>query len=115
MFGPFDEWGGSRQTIKENYQKVFESEARMEFGILHNNCNHWAELISPTMAVGRAYLIDVYTHRDPASNPIEWLGVYDIAYERIDGEWLIKRLGLQFLWPERQLTEDFSGPFPARQ
>ena len=112
-FGPFGSWGGSREAIRESYQKVWESDAKMEFGFMHNTCNHWAELTSDTTAVGRHYLLDVYTYRAPEANPFEWFGVYDSAYEKIDGTWLIKRLALHFLWPSRELAEPFSSAFPS--
>ncbi len=113
-FGPYGEWHG-RETIRANYQQVFDDEIKMKFGSMHATGNHWVELTSPTTAVGRSYLIDALTHTDPAANPIEWLGLYDETYEKVDGSWLIKRISLQFLWPERHLTEGFSGPFPPKR
>ena len=113
-FGPYGEWQG-RETIRANYQQVFREQIKYIFGSLHNTGNHWVELTSPSAAVGRIYLIDALTHTDPAANPIEWFGVYDDAYEKIDGAWLIKRMSLQFLWPQRQLTERFPEPFPPKR
>ncbi len=113
-FGPYGEWRG-RETIRANYQQVFGEQIKQTFGSLHNTGNHWVELTSPTTAVGRSYLIDVLTHTDPAANPIEWFGLYDDAYEKVDGAWLIKRISLQFLWPQRQLTDGFPEPFPPKR
>ncbi len=87
----------------------------MKFGSLHNTGNHWVELISPSTAVGRSYLIDVITHTDPADNPIVWLGLYDEDYQKIDGSWLITRISLQFFWPERRLSDGFPEPFPPKR
>jgi ketosteroid isomerase-like protein len=112
-FGPYGEWQG-RETIRTSYQQVFRDEIKQTFGSMHNTGNHWVELTSPTTAVGRIYLIDALTHRDPAGNPFEWLGVYDDAYEKVGGAWLIKRMSLQFLWPKRQMTDGFPGLFPPK-
>ena len=112
-FGPYGEWHG-RETIRHNYGQVFREQIQSEFGSLHNTGNHWVELTSPTTAVGRSYLIDVLTHTDPATNPVEWFGVYDDAYRKRDGAWLIERISLQFLWPQRQLSDGFSAPFPPK-
>ena len=110
-FGPYGEWRG-RETIRANYQKVFADEIKMKFGSMHITGNHWVELTSPATAVGRSYLSDVLTHTDPTAQPFEWFGLYDTAYEKVEGAWLIKRLSLQFFWPERYLTKGFPGPFP---
>jgi hypothetical protein len=113
-FGPYGEWRG-RKRIRASYQQVFGEQIKQTFGSLHNTGNHWVELTSPTTAVGRSYLIDVLTHTDSAANPIEWFGLYDDAYEKVDGVWLIKRISLQFLWPKRQLTDGFPEPFPPKR
>lgn len=112
-FGPYGEWRG-RETIRHNYRQVFSDQIKDKFGSLHNTGNHWVELTGPTTAVGRSYLIDVLTHTDPVANPVEWFGVYDDAYRKVDGAWLIERISLQFLWPQRQLTKGFSTPFPPK-
>ncbi len=113
-FGPYGEWRG-RETIRHNYQQVFSAQIKDTFGSLHNTGNHWIELTGPTTAVGRSYLIDVLTHTDPATNPVEWFGLYDDAYQKVEGAWLIERISLQFLWPQRQFTNGFAMPFPPRQ
>ena len=110
-FGPYGQWQG-RQNIRENYEQVFLTQIKQTFGSMHNTGNHWIELKSPTTAGGRIYLIDALTNADPTTNPFEWLGVYDDAYEKVDGTWLIERMTLQFLWPKRQMTDGFPGPFP---
>lgn len=113
-FGPYGQWRG-RETIRQNYQQVFNDQIKSPFGSMHNTVNHWVELSNSTTAVGRSYLIDVLTHTDPTANPIEWFGVYDDAYEKVGGAWLIARISLQFLWPERQLADGFSAPFPPKR
>lgn len=110
-FGPYGEWRG-RETIRANYQQVYNDQIKQAFGSLHNTGNHRVELSGPNTAVGRIYLIDVLTATAPEKNPFEWLGVYDDAYEKVDGAWLIKRMSLQFMWPQRQLSNGFPGPFP---
>lgn len=112
-FGPYGQWRG-KETIRHNYQQVFSQQIQERFGSLHNTGNHWVELTGPTSAVGRSYRIDVLTHTDPAANPVEWFGVYDDAYRKVNGGWLIERISLQFLWPQRQLTDGFSTPFPPK-
>jgi hypothetical protein len=113
-FGPYGEWRG-REMIRQGYRQVFADVMKMKFGSLHNTGNHWVELTSPSIAVGRSYLIDVITHTDPTDNPIVWLGLYDEDYQKIDGAWLIKRISLQFFWPERRLSDGFPEPFPPRR
>ena len=39
------------------------------------------------------------------------LGTYDETYRKVDGTWLVERCVLQFLWPNKQVTEDFTQPF----
>lgn len=110
-FGPYGEWRG-RETIRANYHEVFGGEDALLFASLHNTCNHWIELTSATTALGRSYLIDVVTNKPVAENPIVWFGIYDESYEKVAGQWLIARCSLQFLWPERNLSEGFTGQFP---
>ncbi|MGI9323882.1 MAG: nuclear transport factor 2 family protein [Pseudomonadales bacterium] len=110
-FGPYGQWR-SRETIRTNYQEVFSGDSALLFGSLHNTPNHWVELTGPTTATGRSYLIDVITNKPPEENPIVWFGIYDEDYEKVDGQWLISRCSLQFLWPERNLTDGFGGEFP---
>ena len=111
-FGPYGEWR-TRETIRSNYKEVFSGDSAKLFHSMHNSNNHWVELTSDTTAVGRSYLIDVVTSTPKNENPILWFGVYDEAYEHVDGQWLIARCSLQFLWPERHVSDDFTGAFPA--
>ncbi len=110
-FGPYGEWRG-RETIRANYKGVFSGDSAGLFFAMHNNSNHWVELTGEATAVGRSYLIDVVTTADKEANPITWFGVYDEEYAKVDGRWLVSRCSLQFLWPERHISTNFSGVFP---
>ena len=107
-FGPYGRWEG-RDTIGANYREI---DPGSPFATMHSTTNHWVELTGLDTAVGRSYLIDVVADKKPEENPIVWLGIYDEDYTKIDGHWLISRCRLQFMWPERHLTDGFPGPFP---
>jgi len=109
-FGPYGEWRG-RETIRENYSGVMSGEGAALFNSMHHNTNHRVELLSDTRATGRSYLIDVVTTTAKTEQPVLWYGVYDEEYEKVDDQWLIDRCSLQFLWPERHLSEGFSSQF----
>ena len=111
-FGPYGEWRG-RETIRSNYKDVFSGDSAELFHSMHNSNNHWVELTSDAHAVGRSYLIDAVTSTPKEENPILWFGVYDEEYELVSDRWLISRCSLQFLWPERHVSEDFTPEFPA--
>ena len=113
-FGPeYGNWIG-RETIRTNYKSVITGPGSVLFGAMHNTGNHWIELTGPTTAVGRSYLIDVATTTPADQMPIVWFGLYDEAYEKVDGKWLVSRCSLQFMWPKRMNTEGFvPGKFPA--
>ncbi len=113
-FGPYGVWRG-RVMIAENYRRVLGGGLkRGPFQSLHVNTNHWVEITGEARAIGRLYLIDLAVGGDPKVNPMIWLGVYDEAYARVDGQWRIGRSSLQFMWPERHLTAGFPGrPLPV--
>jgi SnoaL-like domain len=113
-FGPYGVWRG-RDEIRRNYDKVYQDLGGKPFLSLHATCNHWVVLHNATQASGRRYLLDMQTTRAPEENPLLWLGVYDDDYRKIDGRWTFARISLQFLWPQRHLTEGFPGEFPPRK
>jgi len=109
-FGPYGEWRG-RETIRENYRGVMTGGGAALFNSMHHNTNHCVELVSATQATGRSYLIDVVTTAEKTEQPVLWYGVYDEAYEKVGDTWLIARCSLQFLWPERHLSQSFTNTF----
>ena len=119
-FGPYGSWTG-KQAIYEGYKAVFSTDesinAQEKYGGFHVTTNQWVELTGPDSAVSRTYLIDTVHQPDPRTNPIIWLGLYDEDYVKTDGKWLIKRCTLQYLWPQRILTDvhgkEWPGPFPG--
>ena len=113
-FGPYGTWNG-RQEIREHYAKVKEANGGSSFSALHANSHHWVEMTGPDTAVGRRYLLDLMTTRPKDESPFIWLGLYDEEYRKVDGQWLIARTTLQFLWPEKHITGDFPGEFPPRK
>lgn len=110
-FGPYGTWHG-RDQIHTNYREVFKE--GIPYGGIHVTTNQWVELTGPTTAVSRTYLIDVVHEPDPRTNPVIWYGLYDESFEKIDGQWKIKRCSLQFLWPKRLISDGWPGAFPAK-
>jgi hypothetical protein len=108
-FGPYGVWEG-KATIYKNYEAVERPILEKgPFQSLHANTNHWVELTGEGTAVGRVYLIDLAVGRGAEENPLIWLGLYDESYRKVDGAWKICRSSLQFMWPQRHLTEGFPG------
>lgn len=114
-FGPeYGSWQG-RETIRKNYKGVFAGPDAVLFSAMHNTSNHLIELTSDTTAVGRSYLIDIATTTPADKMPIVWFGIYDEAYEKVGGKWLVSRCSLQFMWPKRMTTDGFvPGNFPVK-
>jgi ketosteroid isomerase-like protein len=110
-FGPYGTWHG-REQIRTNYHEVFK--AGLPYGGIHVTTNQWVEMTSGSTAVSRTYLIDVVHEPDPRTNPVIWYGLYDEAFVKTEGQWLIERCSLQFLWPKRLVSEGWPGPFPPR-
>lgn len=109
-FGPeYGNWEG-RETIRTNYHGVFD--AQDQFSAMHHITNHYIDMTGPDSAVGRSYLIDVVTTTSPEDQPIVWFGLYDEQYQKVDGNWLIKKCSLQFLWPSRMTMPEFETPYP---
>ena len=54
-------------------------------------------------AHGRWYLHDLFT-TEGNETPLGLYGIYDDVYKKIDGEWLIYRTRIDFLWPKRQVS-----------
>ena len=109
-FGPYGEWRG-RETIRENYRAVVSGDGAGLFHSMHHNTNHSVELVAENRATGRAYLIDVVTGVEKTAQPVLWYGVYDEIYEKVNDRWLIDRCSLQFLWPERHMSDAFMRSF----
>ena len=109
-FGPeYGNWEG-RETIRTNYHDVFD--AQDQFSAMHHITNHYIDMTGPDSAVGRSYLIDVVKTTSPEDQPIVWFGLYDEQYQKVDGNWLIKKCSLQFLWPSRMTMPEFETPYP---
>jgi ketosteroid isomerase-like protein len=109
-FGPeYGDWEG-RETIRTNYKGVFEGQE--QFGAMHHITNHYIDMTGPDTAKGRSYLLDAVTTVEPEEQPIMWLGLYDEEYRKVDGQWLISKCSLQFLWPQRMTMPAFETPYP---
>ncbi len=80
---------------------------RAPYDGLHLTTNMWIELTGPDSAIARTYLHDVLFEANPRVNPVFMFGIYDEDYVRRDGAWLIARFRVQFLWPERAVSDDF--------
>ena len=109
-FGPeYGNWEG-RETIRTNYRGVFEGQA--QFSAMHHITNLYIDMTGPDTAKGRSYLLDAVTTVEPEEQPIMWLGLYDEEYRKVDGQWLISKCSLQFLWPQRMTMPAFETPYP---
>lgn len=109
-FGPeYGNWEG-RETIRTNYKGVFEGQE--QFGAMHHITNHYIDMTGPDTAKGWSYLLDAVTTVEPEEQPIMWLGLYDEEYRKVDGQWLISKCSLQFLWPQRMTMPAFETPYP---
>jgi ketosteroid isomerase-like protein len=109
-FGPeYGNWEG-RETSRTNYKGVFEGQE--QFGAMHHITNHYIDMTGPDTAKGRSYLLDAVTTVEPEEQPIMRLGLYDEEYRKVDGQWLISKCSLQFLWPQRMTMPAFETPYP---
>jgi SnoaL-like domain len=103
-FGP--EYGGDwegPQTIRANFLSYMRQDAE-PYRVLHSITNHMVELTGPDTAKGRCYLIDLNLE-EGQKNPLYLFGVYDDLYKKIDGQWLIYRTRIDFLWPTRNIMK----------
>ncbi len=93
------DWIG-RETIRENYKR-FSSDAIPPFSFMHAATNPVIRLLGPELANGRWYLLDLNLLKGN-ENPLNLFGIYDDVYRKIDGQWLIHRTRIEFLWPRRE-------------
>ncbi len=103
-FGP--EYGGNwigYETIRKNFQSYLDQEDE-PWSVMHAITNHIIELTGPDTAKGRCYLIDL--NLEPGNeNPLYLFGVYDDLYKKVDGQWLLHRTRIDFLWPTRHIMD----------
>ena len=66
-------------------------------------------------AISRNYLTDVWPaqergpicHAGWPDNPVILYAIYENDYRRQSGEWRIARSAIQFVWPQRVVSEEF--------
>ena len=103
-FGP--EYGGNwegPETIRANFLSYMKQDD-LPWRVMHAITNHLIELTGPDTAKGRCYLIDLNLEAGN-ENPLYLFGVYDDLYKKVDGEWLIDRTRIDFLWPTRHIMD----------
>jgi hypothetical protein len=100
-FGPGfgGDWVG-KQAISENYAKHTTAEGDVH-DIMHAVTNPWIRFVDDNTANGRWYLLDLRT-AEGAENPLALFGIYDDVYKKVNGQWLIHRTRIDFLWPKRE-------------
>jgi ketosteroid isomerase-like protein len=101
-FGP--EYGGNWEgsaTIRNNFQPYLE-DGEEPWKTMHVITNHLIEFTGPDTAKGRCYLLDLNIKQDN-KEPLYLIGVYDDLYQKIDGQWLIHKTRIDFLWPQRMI------------
>ena len=93
------------------YNAVRESTVgRAPYYAMHMTTNMWIELTGPTTAMSCCYLHDFNNDLSLRINPLKLLGVYEDDWQKIAGDWKIKRQRFQLLWPERSRDEEFPRP-----
>lgn len=107
-WGAFGKASG-RAAIRADLEAQYAGRSEPYYG-MHMTTNLWVELTGPATAVSRAYLHDINNDLDPRINPLRLLGVYEEEWEKIDGDWKIKRQFVQFLWPQRTAGPGFPHP-----
>jgi ketosteroid isomerase-like protein len=113
VFGRFGEWHG-RDEIRANFAAVDRDHHHgLPFHAMHATTDHWVEITGADTAIGRSYLIDLVSGTPADGQPLVILGTYDETYRKVDGAWLIERCVLQFLWPDRHVSDDFTEPFES--
>ncbi len=103
-FGP--EYGGDwedSETIRNSFLRYMEREGQA-WSVLHAITNHTIELTGPDTARGRCYLLDLNL-ADANENPLYLFGAYDDLYKKVDGQWLMYRTRIDFLWPNRYIMK----------
>lgn len=101
-FGP--EYGGNWEgsaTIRANFLVYLEN-GDVPWSVMHVISNHMVELTGPDTARGRCYLLDLDL-KQGNKQPLFLAGVYDDLYQKVDGQWLIHKTRIDFLWPQRQI------------
>jgi hypothetical protein len=68
---------------------------------MHAVTNPWIRITGPDTANGRWYLLDLNLLKGN-ENPLNLFGIYDDVYHKVDGQWLIYRTRIEFLWPRRE-------------
>ena len=104
-FGP--EYGGNwetHETIRANYLSYMEKDD-LPWRWLHVVTNHLVEMTGPDTAKGRCYLLDL-NMEEGNKDPLFLFGVYDDLYKKVDGQWLIQRTRIDFLWPDRYIMDE---------
>ena len=100
-FGPNygGDWVG-RDAIRAGYAQ-YATPDNPPFSFMHAVTNPWIRLLGNDEANGRWYLLDLNL-AEGGDNPLSLFGIYDDAYRKVDGKWLISRTRIDFLWPRRE-------------
>jgi hypothetical protein len=97
------DWVG-RETIRKKFGEYDEG---LPFTYLHAVTNPVVQLTGPETAHGRWYLLDLNVE-EGAENPLALFGIYDDLYRKVDGNWMIERTRIDFLWPNRTVRGEKS-------
>jgi hypothetical protein len=116
-WGPYGSLKG-RENIRE--QLIAGHPGRLPYDGLHITSNLWVEITGADTAVSRNYLTDMWpsdeigpiSHDGYPFNPIVLYAIYENDYRKREDEWLISRSRIQFVWPERIVSEDFPRALP---
>lgn len=95
------------REVFEYAHEFWDKNKRGTYPYVHAITNHWIEFTGPESAEGRCYLIDMAMCQE--QSPLLLIGAYDDEYKKVDGQWLIHRTRIDYLWPERAVTGGFPG------
>jgi hypothetical protein len=109
-WGPYGTWQGRDAIVKALED---QHRRRTPFDQFHLTTNFWVELTGEDSGVSRAYLASPVfpsSRAFPAeggTTPFLLYALYENDYRKIDGEWRIVRALIEWIWPERDVSEAF--------
>ena len=93
-----EEFGGNwrgQAEIRTRFRSYLDSYHR-DWSTIHAITNHVVTLEGHDRAVGTCYLLDYLVEQQ--ESPLYAIAVFDDVYVRLDHQWLIQRMRIQFHW-----------------
>lgn len=116
-WGPYGSLQG-REAIRQ--QLIAAHPERLPYDGMHITTNLWVELTGPKTAASRNYLTDMWpsdeigpiSHKGYPANPVILYAIYENDYRKRGEDWQISRSQIQFVWPQRIVSDDFPRETP---